>query len=182
MLWLRVFLIAAIVVSAIGAWFDIKRGYIPNWVTLGGLAVGILGHAALGLAFGGIGEGLKGLGSSVLGAFFAAVIPLFLYRARAIGGGDVKLLAAMGALCGPMVGIEAVFYAFVAAAIYAPARLVYEGKLFRTIGNAFYILINPVLPKPRRKEISPEMMTELRFGPSVLIGALLAALLNWRLP
>jgi hypothetical protein len=60
--------------------------------------------------------------------------------------------------------------------------LVYEGKLFKTIGNAFFILLNPVLSKARRKEISPEMMTELRFGPSVFIGALLAALLNWRMP
>jgi prepilin peptidase CpaA len=182
MLWLRVFLIAAIVVSAIGAWFDVKRSYIPNWITVGGIAAGLIGHSVLGLAHGGVQEGLRGLVFSVLGAFAASIIPLFLYRAKAIGGGDVKLLAAIGAICRPLIGIEAVFYAFVVAALYAPARLVYEGKLFKTIGNAFFILLNPVLSKARRKEISPEMMTELRFGPSVFIGALLAALLNWRMP
>ena len=33
-----------------------------------------------------------------------------------MGGGDVKLLAAIGAICGAVVGIEAELYAFITAA------------------------------------------------------------------
>jgi hypothetical protein len=35
------------------------------------------------------------------------------------------------------------------------------------------------LPKGRRREVSPEMMTELRFGPAIFAGVAYAAMLHW---
>src|SRR5512139_2838796 len=83
------------------AWTDAKTGRIPNWLTLPLLPVG--------LAFGVLDGGLLGLGSAALGCMLCFAIPyglLHFSRGTAIGGGDVKLFAALGALLGPRAGLE----------------------------------------------------------------------------
>jgi prepilin peptidase CpaA len=177
------FLVVAVLVAAIGAWIDWRTGHIPNWVTLVPLGAAPLAHFGVTAAAARpLTEAAQAAGFSVLGAFVCAIVPVVLFRAGAIGGGDVKLLAAIGALCRPMVGIEAEFYAFMAAAIIAPARLAWEGKLLRVLGNTLALVINPFLPKKKRREIAPEMLTSIRFGPAIFAGTLIAALLHWRLP
>ena len=42
------------------------------------------------------------------------------------------------------------------------------------------LVINPFLPKARRRQIAPEMLTELRFGPAAAAGTLIGVLVNWR--
>ena len=174
------FLATAVLVAAVAAWYDWRTGHIPNWVSLPPLAVAPVAHLGASVVTGQSQEAVQAAGFSILGAGVCALVPLVLYRAGAIGGGDVKLLAAIGALCRPKIGIEAEFYAFMAAAIIAPARLAYEGKLFRVLGNAITILVNPFRPKERRKQITPEMMTSVRFGPAIFAGTLGAAIVYWR--
>lgn len=175
------FLVATVAVTAVAAGYDLKTGHIPNWITLGPLAVAPVAHFAFGFAGGGVRLGLESAGFSVLGAITCALLPLFLYRSNAIGGGDVKLLAAVGAICRSLLGIEAEFYAFIAAALFAPARLAWEGKLLKTLGNTFALVANPFLPKAKRREIPNEAMTSLRFGPAICAGVLVATILHWRL-
>jgi prepilin peptidase CpaA len=54
-----------------------------------------------------------------------------------MGGGDLKLFAAIGALLQPLLGIEAEAYALFTAAIIALANLAYRGSLFRVLGSSF---------------------------------------------
>ena len=72
-------------------------------------------------------------------------------------------------------------YSFMVAAVYAPARLAYQGQLFRLLGNSAALVKNPFLPRARRTEVPPALLTELRFGPAVFVGAALVALVRWRL-
>jgi prepilin peptidase CpaA len=176
------FLVSAVVVAAVAAWFDFRTGHIPNWVTLGPLCLAPIAHFALQLFRATSSVAVQAAGVSVLGAAVCALVPLMLYRAGAIGGGDVKLLAAMGAIFRPLVGIEAEFYAFLAAALIAPARLAYEGKLMQVLGNTLTLALNPFRPKERRRQITPEMMTSIRFGPAIFLGAFAAAIVNWSAP
>ena len=78
----------------IAATTDVRWGKIPNALTVPCAAVGI----ALNLAD----SGLAGLGFSLAGIAIGLalwfVAPLI---GNVLGGGDVKLLAAVGALCGP---------------------------------------------------------------------------------
>jgi prepilin peptidase CpaA len=187
------FLVTATLVACLGAWFDWRsgrkaevghgvEGEIPNALTYGVLAVAPLAHFAWGYAGRGLQAGLEAAGFSVAGAFVCGLVPLVMASAGAMGGGDMKLLAAIGALCRPMLGIEAQFYAFAAAALLVPAKLAWEGKLLRTLGNSLSLALNPLLPKARRREIRKEDMTWFRFGPAIALGTAAAAFLNWQLP
>lgn len=187
----NLFLAFATAVAIAGAWFDWRsgrkavegegmEGEIPNALTFGALALGPIGWFVFGYRAGGAKVGLEAAGFSVIGALLCALIPFVLWRAGAMGGGDLKLLVAIGAIVRPMVGIEAQFYAFAAAALIAPARLAWEGKLLKTLGNSLALALNPLLPKAKRREVPREAMTWLRFGPAIAAGMAIAAFLHWQ--
>ncbi len=72
---------------------DLKWRRIPNWLTVSALALGITFHVAT--------DGLAGLGFS-LGGFAVGFGVLFvLWCIGGGGGGDVKLMGALGAWMGP---------------------------------------------------------------------------------
>ena len=77
---------------------DLCRGRIPDYLTFPAMLIGlVLGVATAGLA------GLLGSGLG-LAVGMGLLIPLHFFRGRGgkplVGGGDVKLMAAVGALCG----------------------------------------------------------------------------------
>jgi prepilin peptidase CpaA len=174
------FLLAVVLVAGLAAWFDWRTGEIPNWLSLGPMAIAPLAHGVFGF----VKEGWSGAGQGVLfsivGILICGVVPVVLYRSGAIGGGDIKLLGAIGAILRPLMGIETEMYAFIVAALYAPVRLAYEGKLLRTLGNTALLVRNMFVPKAKRREVPTEMMSELRFGPSVFVAALIVILLHYR--
>jgi prepilin peptidase CpaA len=125
----------------------------------------------LNVAFG----GLNGAGVSLIGLFAGAIVPMSLFaisRGQAIGGGDVKLFAALGALLGPMLAIEAEFGAFVLLCVFALIRLAFRGRLLRVLGNTALLLLNPFLPRSRRRSVHPESMTAMRMGPAIATAVL----------
>jgi prepilin peptidase CpaA len=177
------FLIVAALVAAVGALVDFRTGHIPNWLTLGTLPIAVLAHGVVGWRVaGGVDGALHGLGYSLAGAAVCSAIPLFMYFRGAIGGGDVKLFAAMGALCQPMAGLEEQTYAFVIAAILAPAKLAYDGVLLQTLRRSLALVINPFRKRERRTEIPAEMMTWFRLGPAIFLGAAATVLMHWDWP
>lgn len=173
------FLVTAALIALVAAYIDYKTGHIPNWLTLPALCAAPVAHLFAAIITGHAGRAIEAAGFSIAGAVLAALIPLLLYRANAIGGGDVKLLAALGALCMPMIGVEAEFYAFMAAALFAPARLLWQGKLLLTLKNTLAIITNPFRAAHKRREVTPEMMTSLRFGPAIFVGMFGAAFMQW---
>jgi len=175
------FLAAAAIIAAIAAASDLRSGEIPNWLTLGALLVAPIAHIAFAIGHHATGhDALYEGGSSLLGAIACSIVPAVLYRQDAIGGGDVKLLAAMGALLQPRLGLEAEMYSFFAAGLIAPAFLAYEGKLFRTLKNTVLLAVNPLLPKRKRRAVEPALLTWFRFGPAIFIGMVVTAYLHWR--
>jgi prepilin peptidase CpaA len=180
-------LVVATLVALIGAFFDLRSGRraerglgtvgeIPNALTLGVLAIAPLAH---GLGASSVRAAFEAAGASIAGAVLTALVPFLFFRKGAMGGGDVKLLAAIGAVTGPAIGIEAEFYAFVAALIVAPAQLAWEGRLLRTLGNSARLALSPVLPASLRKPVAEEELTWFRFGPAIAAGTALASFLHW---
>ncbi len=175
------FLIAAVLVAGVSAVLDWRTGLIPNWITLPALLGGPLAHVIYGLRVQGLAanDALQEGGVSLGGAILCSFAPLILYRQNAIGGGDIKLLAALGAIGQVTIGIEMELYAFLAAAIIAPARLAYDGKLLKTLKNTGLLFRNTVMPKDKRTPIDAEAMSWFRFGPAIFVGTVVSAVLRW---
>lgn len=164
------FLFAATLLAACAAWVDWRTGHIPNKLTLGGLVIAIVAHGARGACLGGVRGGLEQLGYSLGGALLCAVVPLLMFHKGAMGGGDVKLFAAIGALLHPLAGLETETYALVAAALLAPLKLVSEGKFLRTLFSAAALLLNLFRPASKRRPIPEAMVTWFRLGPAIFLG------------
>ena len=169
------FLYVALVVAFVAAITDIRTGHMPNRLTLGALAGALALHVGHGAYADGVAGALDEGGRALLGALACSVVPLFLFVKGGIGGGDVKLFVALGALVLPVAGLEAQTYAFVAALVIAPARLAFDGVLLRTLKNTALLVTNPLRPAPARAPIPPEMQSWFRLGPSIFLGMLAAA-------
>ena len=85
---------------------DLRSRRLPNALTLGGAAVALVLHAAAG--------GGAGLLDSLEGGLICAALLLVPFLLNAAGGGDVKMLFAVGCFFGSRRGLEALFYISVA--------------------------------------------------------------------
>jgi prepilin peptidase CpaA len=153
-----------VVVASIAALTDVRKGVIPNWLTLPVLCGAPLLY--------GLFEGLSAFGTSFFGLGICGFTPFILFTRRAIGGGDVKFFAAIGAIAGVQTGMEIQLLSFLVAAVYSLGRLVWEGKLVRTLLNVGSLLINWMLPRTRQRDIRSETMSSVRLGGAVLIAVL----------
>jgi prepilin peptidase CpaA len=175
-------LAAALVLACVCAVIDWRHGVIPNRLTLPLLAVAPLVHAYLARGLrppvGGSGAVFAAL-FSLLSAGVCALVPLLLFWLRLAGGGDVKLFAALGALLLAGTGLGAQFFAFATAAFYVPARLAYEGRLFRTLWGTVAAGASLAGPAERRRTLPPDMSDPIRFGPFIVLGTLAALVLFW---
>src|SRR5512133_70383 len=171
-------LILTIAITGIAACTDLRTGRIPNWLTMSGILLGITGHVVQGWHTLGWQAGLRAGVASLAGLALCSFAPLVLYWKGGMGGGDLKLFAAIGALCQPMLGLECEVYSLIIAGLVAPAKLAYRGHLFRVLGGSIRVLLNPILPVARRKALPAEALTWFRLGPAILAGALVTLLLH----
>ncbi|HWA74344.1 MAG TPA: A24 family peptidase [Polyangiaceae bacterium] len=167
------FLLAAVALSAVAGVVDYKTGTIPNWLTLGGIVLGVLGHIVYGWSVVDFRAGLLEGAFSVAGIVFCSLAPAVMFWKGGMGGGDLKLFAALGALLHPMLGIEIQMYALVIAAVVAQARLAYEGRLFRVLGGSLAMLFNPLRSPEKRSAAPAEAMVWFRLGPAIFAASLL---------
>src|SRR5580658_657696 len=123
-------LLLALVIGA--AAYDVPYRRVPNWIT----ATGVL----LGLAMNTFLYGWPGLQMSLAGLAVGFGAYFILYSMRAMGAGDVKLMAAIGA----MVGWQDWFGIFIATAIIggfaSMALLAMRGRVKKTLWNVGFVL------------------------------------------
>ena len=124
--------LGSLAVAAVACATDLKSRRIPNWLTLG----------AAGSAFGFflVAQGWHGLGWSAAGwaVGLAMFFPFFLLRG--IGGGDVKLMAALGAWLGPASTIWLALYAAIAGGPLALAVAFSRGYAKQAFANMWGLL------------------------------------------
>jgi prepilin peptidase CpaA len=159
----------------LAAVLDQRTGHIPNWLTLGLLVVGVSGSVVPAFAAAGLLAAAKVLLLALAGGLLCAVVPFVLYRFRALGAGDVKLFMALGAAFHAKLGLEAELAAFVIAAMLAPAKLAWEGKLLRNLFEGSRLMFAAVL---RTNGLRPatQDLAWFRLGPSIFLGVLYVAL------
>lgn len=150
--------VGVLLVSGVAAVHDARSGHIPNWLVGLGLALGAGGSIAA-LAQVDVLQALARTGSAALGFVACGVVPLLLFRLKVLGGGDVKLLASVGAQLGPLLGLELSFAAFVVAAACWPLR---------SVGAAVVL--------PRRGAPDPRA---LAFAPCLFVAAVALGASHW---
>jgi prepilin peptidase CpaA len=170
-------LLAACGLSLLAAVSDARSGTIPNVLTLPGLAAGVL--------LGALDGGVWGLAHALSGALLSFLVPYTLFRlssGTAIGGGDVKLLAALGALLGPRRGLEVELGALALLLGFSLLWLTWRGQLSAALARAFWLSLGRALPRPWRRSVAPESLLGLRMGPFIGVATWSAAALSRAAP
>ena len=109
--------------------YDITTRRIPNWLILAGLVVGVACSLFVST------DSASGIENSLLGALTGLAIMLPLYFVRAMGAGDAKLMAAIGAFLGPMQVVGAALLTFIAGGVLALSVALWSRSLLRVLGN-----------------------------------------------
>ncbi|MEE3284441.1 MAG: A24 family peptidase, partial [Planctomycetota bacterium] len=105
---------------------DIRQGQIFNWITYPGLVAGLL-FGALHLSEAGRLEfDTTGLTESLLGIAGCGGIMLACFLLSDMGGGDVKLLATVGAFLGLQHGLTALLWTIVLGGVAGLALLIWQ--------------------------------------------------------
>ena len=172
---------------------DLRTGQIPNRLVAWGLGLGValpvasalflapLSSAPPWALLGTLGEGL---GKALAGLLVTAAVPLALFLMRALGGGDVKLFAAVGALAGPSLGFAIVSHAFFLAVPLAVVIWIKEKRLSAALGSTLQLALRwaPLRWAPQgARRVRRAELTRVKFAPAILLAAgwvLLRALLG----
>ncbi|MYM82379.1 hypothetical protein GTP44_10495 [Duganella sp. FT50W] len=127
---------------ALAVWNDVRTRRIPNALVFGGAVLGLLFNGALpagdGLfvqVFGGIGiwQALAGLAVGLL-------LLLPMYAMRALGAGDVKLMAMLGAFTGPGDVAGITLLTLLAGGVLALVVAGFNGRLKPMLYNTWHLI------------------------------------------
>jgi prepilin peptidase CpaA len=147
---------------------DIRVRRIPNALTATMAGVGI-GFAASGVS------GVS-LGASVVGLILGFALMMPGHALGATGAGDVKLMAAVGAIVGPALVVSAFLFTAVAGGVLALAVAVRRQRLAATLAGTGRLIS---APGEAKKEIQGAAgSSRFAYGPAIAIGSVLAALIG----
>jgi prepilin peptidase CpaA len=161
-------LISLLIVAAI---CDYRSFRIPNWLTAGGLVFGTIytivappvPHVTWVFPVSGILTG------------FCLMFPFYLMRA--VGAGDVKLLAMAGAFLGWNDTLYALLFSFVVGGVAAVAFAAYHGLFRRLLDNTrlllCYLALSAVGGQRPTVQLAPSQSAgKLAFGVSIAVATI----------
>lgn len=131
---LLIHLLPLMLLLLVAAVIDARRRIIPNYLNLAILVGGILQAVAFGLPV--------TVSQSLLGVAAGFGILLIPYILGAMGGGDVKMLAAIGAWLGAMGTLQVYLVAAVAGLIIVLVQCFLTGRLTQLFRNSTLIVAN----------------------------------------
>ena len=162
-------------VLIIAAVTDYRWGKIYNWLTLPAIGVGLVFWLIAGLT----GHD-QGIGASLF-AFACGLVPFGFMALRGwLGGGDAKLMAAVGALSASWECVlGTAFYGLLVAMAMAVVIMIHHGLVKQTLSRVFGAILSAAA------RVKPDLENEkhtVPFGTAVAIGGLIAGaehLLGW---
>lgn len=183
-IWVVAILVALVVAAAVT---DLRRGLVPNWLTLPGIGLALLAHTVAGWAAGGPGlfgsawagtDRLLGLSGSLYG-LAAGFLPLLVFwLAGGMGGGDAKLMGAIGAWAGWRLALDVMLLGVAVAAVMAIVVMVRKRVVRRTlrrVWDAVLLVLLRVKPADPTSADSPK----IPFALALCLGTLLALGTLW---
>jgi len=156
----------ALAVGLTAGWIDLRARRIPNWLTVSGALLGIAIHTHQ--------SGITGTAMSLEGLFLALVVLFPMVMLRAMGAGDWKLMASLGAILGPWMMLFVLLAAIFLSGIMAVVMVIRANKVKETFRNMF-VLVQGFLAFGLRAnpEISLDnpALLKLPFGVAVALGS-----------
>ena len=142
----KYFLIGAVLVATTGAVCDVRSARIPNWLTYSSLA------AALALRL--VASGWAGLKGGLVGVLVAGGIFLVLFLMGAMGGGDLKLMASVGAWVGSGQVVTMLLAAAFAGGFLALVHVAFGRRGRQTLWNLLELIRFRLTSAPSAVECS----------------------------
>ena len=146
---------------------DVRTRRIPNWLT------GAIAAAGFGLAFGG---GTVTPLRAALGLLVGLVLMMPGHVIGATGAGDVKLMAAIGAVIGPDMALRAFLYSAVAGGVLAIAVALRRGVLASTLHDTSRLVTAP--GEARTVIESGSRANRFAYGPAIAVGTILSVVVT----
>lgn len=141
---------------------DVRYGRIPNKLTYPAILAGV----ALGFMTGGV----EGMWSSFAGFALGFVVLFAGMMFGGIGGGDVKLAAAMGALVGLPVTALGLLYMCLCSGAIAFGILIWKGKLFASLRRISRYMFTSLLPFLETEQLREEDSDPFPLGVAIVSG------------
>ena len=177
--WQALSLLALMLLVLVALIFDLKQRRIPNRLVVLTLGIGILinfigpqaGHRAGGLFTDAPGAlGIKGAG---LGALTGLIVFLPFYLLRAMGAGDVKLMAGIGSFVGSAAVVNISLFILITGGVLAVVRMVWAGKSRLVMFNVLAALGQLVPGSSRTFDPATQSADRMPYGVA-MAGGLLA--------
>ena len=159
--------LVALTIGVIACVTDIRTRRIPNLLTFGA--------AGAALVFHGISGGLQGLQTAALGWIVGTALFLPFFLLGGMGGGDVKLLAALGAWLGPGAAFWLAIYSSIAGGVLAVVVALARGYLMTALRNLRGLLVYWSLVGPRPLDsltLEHGKTPRLAFAVPMLVGTM----------
>jgi prepilin peptidase CpaA len=148
---------------------DLRTRRIPNVLT------GTMAAAGLGLAvFGWSGLSMTGV---VLGCAIGLALMLPGHLLGATGAGDVKLMAAIGTLVGPLLVVKAVLFTAIAGGALAVVVAVQRQRLRVALAGTGRMMAAP--GDMKQAVAAKTQASRFAYGPAIALGSLVAVLSSW---
>ena len=159
--------LVALTIGVIACVTDIRTRRIPNVLTFGA--------AAAALVFHGVSGGLPGLQTAVFGWIVGTALFLPFFLLGGMGGGDVKLLAALGAWLGPGAAFWLAIYSSIAGGVLAVVVALARGYLGTALRNVRGLLVYWSIVGPRPLDsltLEHGKAPRLAFAVPMLVGTM----------
>jgi Flp pilus assembly protein protease CpaA len=159
---------------------DLISGKVYNSITLSAVGLALLIRVFEGNFQQGLAEGLQPLRLGVSGAILWFIVFFFVWAIGALsgkplmGGGDVKLMGAIGALSNAVFGWYVAIYSFTIAAVMALWVLFRHGELWAGLVGSFRRAVWPSHPSEVSRVEQRATGRTISFCTAICIGGMLA--------
>jgi prepilin peptidase CpaA len=124
-----------LVAVLVATFTDLRSRRIPNWLTVSTLVLGFVLNALIAYP-----SPLEGLWLSAKGFALAFALNLVMYMLHMTGAGDVKLLAAVGAMVGSSDFVGIFLLTALIGGVLAIILMLFKGRVRQTLWNVGYMV------------------------------------------
>ena len=153
--------------AAIIAYYDVRYRRIPNAFVLATLAAGVAMHGIFG--------GLAGVAASFMGCALAFALMFMLHIFGAMGAGDVKLFAAIGAVTGAHLVVPTFVVVILTGGLLAVVSIVRAGVVITTMHRVLQIFVG-MLPgwQMPKFAVPTDRRHTIPYGVAITMGSIIS--------